>query len=147
MYTNRVWLLLLAIVGASTLFYGAKTGYKLYCYYSESTYTVTQTTEWVLVERSRTRFFPRARYTYLINGVTYSGETELSSRVYRNKWAGEEDLASYPQKPWKVWYSPARPYHSTLQKNFPLKDTLSTTLLIVILGYLICVMSTSLKAP
>lgn len=137
MYGHRVLLLLILFVGLGTLFFGVQASYKLYRYYTETTYTVAQSTEWSLQEYSRTRFIPKARYQYVIRDTSYTGETELTGQVYRNRWAAEEDLATYPQKVWKVWYDPSHPERSTLQKSFPFKATLSTALLICILGYLI----------
>ncbi len=137
MHANRVWLLLILIIGASALFFGLKTSYKLYLYYTETTYTIALSTKWSLEELSRTRYIPTAHYTYSVNDTLYSGETELSSQVYRNRWSAEEDLATYPGRTWRVWYNPHHPTYSTLQKRFPIKESFSTALLIAILGYLI----------
>ena len=137
MYANKAWLLLVAIVGASALFFGGKAAYKLYFYYTETASTQTLSTAWTLEEASRTRFLPTARYTYAVDGLSYSGETQFSSQVYRNKWAAEEDLATYPEKSWTVWYNPNHPARSTLQKSFPVKESFSTALLLAIFGYLI----------
>ena len=87
--------------------------------------------------RSLPRVTYLAHYTYTANGLTHNGETEFYNQVYRNKWVAEDDLAAYPQKTWKVWYDPSHPERSTLQKNLPVKESLSTLLLLTILGYLI----------
>ncbi len=136
MYSNKVWFLLIGIIGASALFFGAKTAVKLYYYYTETTSTAATSTEWTLQEVSRTRYLPVGHYTYVVSDVTYSGMTELS-QAYRNRWAAEEDLATYPQRTWKVWYDPDSPARSTLQKNFPIKESFSTLVLIAILTYLL----------
>ena len=137
MYPNRVWAFLFALIGASALYFGIKASYHLYLYQTETASTTALTTTWTLDEPSNAHYVPQGSYTYVVDGITYSATSDLPRQIYRNRWAAEEDIASYDQKQWSVWYDPAHPSRSTLQKFFPIKECLSTALVLAILGYLI----------
>ena len=71
--------------------------------------------------KSRTQYHPGVRYTYTVNGRSYTGNRITASEIYQKSRSGAEDiLRKYPvggQIP--VHYNPADPGVSLLETGLP----------------------------
>lgn len=132
-----VWNALLWVMFLVALWFTGNFLYQLYDYYSLGAEQNATKTEWSVKEISDERYLMEANYTFDIDGKSYAGHTLLDSPSYRNKWAAEEMIPEYTSKPWTVWYSAKDPQHSSLQKDLPVKVTVSMLLLWAVLCYFI----------
>ena len=65
------------------------------------------------------KFALQANYTFQAGGSHYQGMTLLSKPWYLNESAAVEALQKEVKKNWSVWFNPADPKESTLEKQFP----------------------------
>jgi hypothetical protein len=137
MHRNPYYLaLLLTIVGAA-LFFGGKAGYKYYKYSVLTAQAPLKKVDWSIQEVSDEEFFVKADYLFEVNGVEFPNETVFKTK-HLNHWAAEqalEEMKTYKNN--KVWYQPGNEHHSTLQKNFPLKECVSAAALLALLLYFV----------
>ncbi len=91
--------------------------------------------KWQVEQLNEDRWIIKADYRFKIKNKEYRGETLFKNDLYWNSWAAESALKVYSQKDWMVWYSSSNPQYSSLQKNFPLKECISTGILWIILIY------------
>lgn len=124
LHKNKVWLCFLSIIFLITCAYTGKTLYKLYDYMSLSSLTHSKSIEWSVNAETEDLYLPAARYAFEAKGKVYEGEMLFSQEAYRNPWAAEESLKNLAATYHSVWFSPSDPAHSSLQKKFPLKESI-----------------------
>lgn len=134
-YVVYAWGAFFLFIGAVILWFTASAGYQLYQYAVLQEKTFAKKIEWSVVEVTDEKYVLNAQYTFDLDGTSFSGNTRMTSLSFRNQWAAEQSIPKYDKQQWEVWYSPGNPHHSTLQKNFPLKECLSAALLWGIMGY------------
>lgn len=137
MHKNRVWLGFLAMVIGAVGWYTIKTLYVLYLYSTLNASTTVDQIQWSVKQEKEDRFFVQAHYEFDVEKQKYSGETLFFNDVYWNSWAAEDAVKFYQNKEWQVWYSLNNPQHSSLQKNFPLKELISASVLWLLLVYFV----------
>jgi len=133
MHKNPYWLLLLALVSLGVVGYTAKTGYQMFRYAIHQVEINPQEIVWKAILRDGD-FFVTARYQYDYKGKKIESSYEFPEK-YLNRWVAEDRIALYQKEGWKGWVNPFQPLDSALQKNFPLKECISTLILWGILGY------------
>jgi hypothetical protein len=135
MYKNKYWLIFLALILVGVFWYTATTVYSLYIYYSLSQKIPVSNMEWSTHKLFEERYAPQARYQFEFRGKSYSGEDILKEPIYRNSEAVDEIVPILSKQQWSVWFNPSNPSHSSLDKTFPLKESISLTILWALLFY------------
>jgi hypothetical protein len=129
MSKNYLWQAFLIVVGAIALWYTAIAGYRYYNYVKLTHQAVPLAVDWGVAEVSDETFIPQASYTFKVRDQTFSGETQWTGEVYRNRWGAEDSLAEFSAQWKRVWYNPENPNHSSLYKKFPFKESISAAML------------------
>jgi hypothetical protein len=109
--------------------------YQIYLYARLNGHVETKDVQWSIKEISDESYLLKAHYTFFANNKLYSGESVLLGPHFRNVYAAEKGLSENASHPWIVWFSLANPEYSSLQKNFPVKECLSSLLLWGLLIY------------
>ncbi len=135
MHKNLVWLGFLAMVFGAVIWVTIKAIYMFYLYTSLNATVSAENLNWSIEQLSDERFAMKAHYIYEVEERAFNGETVFKNDIYRNPLAAEDALKVYSQKDWTAWYSVRNPQYSSLQKNFPLKEFLSATVLWIIMLY------------
>jgi hypothetical protein len=126
----------LALLTFLVLGYSAWTAHKILSYWSLSDRVAVQSVEWSVLPLEEDEIAVQGHYHYQFKGQAYI-QTEVLPERYLNLWAAKEAAARLSAKSWQVWINPAAPLDSTLQKKFPLKESLYTALLWILLLYFI----------
>jgi len=58
-------------------------------------------------------------YSFEVKGAAWSGSTRLGEPWHLNEPAAIASLQEMAKRKWAVWYDPANPSLSSLEKNFP----------------------------
>lgn len=109
----------LLLIGALWLSYGAITS--LYLYMSHVEQTVPIEISWKVLASNEEHYRLQARYRYQVQGEVYPGVALLEATVLKNPWAAQEAQRRAEQQVWTVWYEPAQPAQSRLERIFPIK--------------------------
>lgn len=134
-WPGRIFIGLLLIL---TLGYTYYSGSK-WIRYATLTHRVPVTTVyWSMHSFDHDTFAAQADYEFRFNHILYKGRTLWDhGERYRNPWALEGPLETLSNQKWKVWFDPANPNHSSLQKKFPVKECVSTAILWLLMSYFI----------
>lgn len=135
MHKNPIWLCFLTLVLLMTLVYTGKMTTIFYHYLQLSSETEVAAIAWSVKTEAEDEFVPQAKYTFAANGQFYSGSTLFHDDAVNNPMGAEESLKALTGKDHRVWYSPKNPQMSSLQKNFPLKESVYTAILWGLLIY------------
>ena len=135
MHKNYIWLAFLALTTGAVGWYTIKALYLLYLYAALNAQAPADNVLWGVEQIKNEKFVLKARYNFVAKGEKYAGETLFKNDLYWNHWAAEESIKVYEQKDWVVWYASTNPQYSTLQKNFPLKECISSAILWTLLFY------------
>jgi len=130
MHKNIFWQAFLAILFCANIGYS---GMALYHYYSYQRLTnqtfVISSMNWNVIQHAEDDFTLEAKYKFPIHEKTYEGTTAWPKEHYLNQWAAEERTKHTPSGKWKVWYDQSNPNHSSLEKQFPYKESISAAIL------------------
>lgn len=135
MVPKRLWYTLLTILALVGLGYAGPTLYRIYEWQRLQSQSLLTKVTWTIQELSDERFILEANYTFELRERTYSGVTLFKDKIYRNRWAAEQALNEDQNPERKVWFDPGNPSRSSLQKQFPLKDVVYSTVLMGIFFY------------
>jgi hypothetical protein len=134
---------IITLVGTFAAWFMTQVCRDLFQYYSLRQRVNVQIVEIDIREVKNNKFYIIAKYSYAFREKKYLGEGNLGD-TYLNIWAARE-----AQKKLTVlqglngWLDPNHPEKSSIVKNFPLKKTISATILLgltiyfLILGYIV----------
>jgi hypothetical protein len=128
MHRNPFWLLFLSMLGVVILGFTIRNSLVLWQYLSLDRQISAQSIQWSVSSLSDEEFVPFARYHYHVKGKHYHGQT-LWQANYLNEWSAQEAINRLLLSPPPVLFNSSKPEISSLQNNFPLKESLSTILL------------------
>jgi hypothetical protein len=134
-YINYTWNAFFIFIGAVLAWFTLSASYQLYRYAQLNEEAPAKTIVWSVKEIADDKYILGTQYTFEVDGVLYTGNTRMTSLSFRNSWAAEQAIPKIDNSQWLVSYSKSDPRHSTLQKSFPTKETVSTLLLWALLGY------------
>jgi hypothetical protein len=126
---STLWQAFLIVVGCIALWYTVMAGYRYYNYARLTAQTSPLSVDWNVVEISEESFIPQATYTFKVEKEVFSGETTWTGQTYLNRWGAEQSLSEFSSQERKVWYDASDPHHSSLQKKFPFKESISAGVL------------------
>jgi len=129
MHKNVVWQAFLTLISAIALWYTIAALYSYYSYSHLKIQIPASHVEWHIIEKSEEHYLLEASYEIEFKTKFYAGSTRFADEPYRNQWAAEQAIKEYRGKKWKVWFDPQNPQYSSLQKNFPLKESVSAIFL------------------
>lgn len=137
MHKNFIWQAFLLLVGVATVWYtvSAVTRYYVYSHLTRS--TEASSLNWTIHEKNEDGYFIEGDYRFNVAEKQFEGRTSWPDQLYLNRLGAEHGVAEFSQRPWVVWYDPAYPERSTLDKSFPFKETLYAALLWLLFLYFI----------
>src|SRR5262245_12349034 len=109
MHKNPVWLAFLIVISLVVAWYCGVAIYKLYRYSVLTAQASSTNIQWKVQELSDEEYIIHARYSFIVEGKSYVGETDFHDKVFLNAWAAEQELKNYTDKPWHAWYQPGNP--------------------------------------
>jgi hypothetical protein len=124
-------LILLGVLGYTTY-----TLMKVWQYMRLDQQTKAQNIEWTITSLSEEAYIPVAHYSFNANGQSYQGQTRWQES-YLNPWTAQEAITRLEQSPPLVWFDSSSPEISALQKFFPLKESIYSSLLWLLAIYFI----------
>lgn len=134
---NPVWLSLLGLNFAAILWFGIPLSFHLYDYYALTETTKPSDLKWFVEKQGSEDFRVGANYSYLVNTISYEGETIFNDMTFRNPSSADDQLKLKASQTHLVFYDPQNVNHSSLQKKFPTKECVSTAVLFLILLYFV----------
>jgi hypothetical protein len=137
MHRNRLWLAFLSCFAIALLVYSSITLYRLYSYIRLDAHATAQTISWQVAEIEEDLFAAGATYTFPVGDQLIEGYDHLRKPIYYNRWAAESSLISNESADKTIWYRSSDPSVSSLQKSFPLKESIYTIILLALLLYFI----------
>ncbi len=136
MQRSPYWLILLLAIGSVVLWFSGDALYKIYRYRSLNGVAKPLEISWSVHAFGDEDYAIEAKYRFQVKGKDYSGEEEIKPRL-RNPWAAKDQAKFYQAQEWQVFYSEYQPQYSTLQKSFPLKESISALILWILFAYFI----------
>lgn len=137
MHNNAIYRAFLLTIMLVTFWYSGVAVYRYYNYARLTAQTQLTSSVWKVHEVAEDEFYLEAFYTFSTGQKTYEGSTSWPGEFYRNSWGAEKDIPYFQKHRRVVWFSPSNPHHSSLQKKFPLKESVSAILLWGLLFYFI----------
>ena len=135
MHKNLIWQAFLLVILAASLWYSAIAVYKYYNYSHLEAKTAVSSIDWEIEEQSEEKYLIKGNYSFEFKGHSFSGTSDMTDMNYWNRWAAEQGVKEHSQKKWNVWFDPHDPHHSSLQKNFPIKECITAVFLWGLLLY------------
>jgi len=136
MHKNLLWQAFLAVVFLITLWYTGTAAYRYYFYSRLTERAPLVSIQWNVKEKASDQYIIEASYRFSLGNESYFGTTTWPNDTFRNSWAAEMAIKQeYSQKPWKIWFDPSNPNHSSLQKRFPFKESISAGFLWILFFY------------
>jgi hypothetical protein len=135
MHKNFLWQSFLLLVAGCALVYTAIAASRTYCYMRLNETAPPLAMDWNTKELSSDRYILETSYQFNIKGQLFSGKTSWSDTAYLNPWAAEKAIEENRKKTWTIWYDPAAPSYSSLQKKLPIKQWASAALLWILSLY------------
>jgi hypothetical protein len=137
MSQNKVWIAILALVGAIALWFCAKALYQVYDYVRFDSQTVAEVESWSVEQVGSDRFALRAVYGFQVGEELYEGESYVPKLVFLNALAAKRRIEELESGGWAVWYRSRNPALSRLGKVFPYKQCAYALILLGVMVYFI----------
>lgn len=134
MHRNPYWLILLAVVGSIVLYCSVDAWVKFHRYHTLNGTIKPIELTWSVQTYGEEEYGIEAHYRYYVASQEYRGQEEFLPRP-RNPWAAQDLVKFYKTEAWLVYFSNHNPQDSTLQKSFPLKESISALILWILFVY------------
>lgn len=125
---NPFWIIFISLIILSVLGYTTYMVVEVWQYMRLNRQTAAQNIEWSIIASSEDAFIPLARYSFIVDGKIYEGQTQWQE-TYLNRWTAQEAIGRLTQSPPPVWFDSSSPKISSLQKIFPFKASFYALLL------------------
>ncbi len=137
MHQNKIWVGMIALVVAITLWFGGKALWGVYNYYRVDQSVVGEVQSWSVAQVGSDRFVLRAVYGFQVGGELYEGESALPKLFFLNKLAAQQRMERLDKENWTVWYRSKNPQVSQIGRVFPYKQCVYAVILFGVLAYFI----------
>lgn len=134
MHRNPLWIFLLSLIILGGLGYTTYTLVKVWQYLRLDQHVDAQNIQWSVLSLNEEAFVPLANYSFVVRNQSYQGQTRWQE-VYLNSWTAQEAIMRLKKSPPPVWFDSSSPEISSLQKLFPLKESLYSLLLWILSLY------------
>jgi hypothetical protein len=128
MHRNAVWLSFFLGVILLTSWFAFNAGYKLWKYSQLSDMAPIKITRIKILEDKPQKFRIVVFYSFEYRGKIYDGNGSWGNH-FLNIWSAEKDAQRIEENLKIVWFDPDNPSHSSPEKRFPRKQTLSAAVL------------------
>lgn len=128
MHSNFYWTLFLSLIALTILGYTGYASVKLWHYIRLDQQTPALTIDWSVTSLDDDAFIPLATYQFRAKGQLYEGQA-FWPITYLNDWAAREAIEKLARTPQTVWFDSDSPTYSSLQRHFPLKESVYTLIL------------------
>jgi hypothetical protein len=128
MSRNPFWILFLSLIILGVLGYTTHTLIKVWQYIRLDQQIEAQHIQWSVLPISDESFIPFATYFFNVHGKNYQGQARWQES-YLNQWAAQEAIGRLEKNRPLVWFDSSAPEISSLQKLFPIKESLYSLLL------------------
>lgn len=137
MKTNKWFWILFSIIALCALWMTEGTLKKIYTYYSLNSHLPAKSITWKIHPINDERYQLQGNYRFFLGEKEYLGTSTLYSHVYRNPWGAEKGLKDIEKEPLTIWYSSSDPTINSLERNFPLKESLYSIIILALIAYFI----------
>jgi hypothetical protein len=135
MHKNPVWLVFLGALLLTTIWFSVDSCWQVIKYMRLDRAVPITSVDWDIDEIHESRFLLTASYSYSYQNQEYTGKSSLSSPVFPNPWAAAHAIEDIEKHKWYAYFDQRIPSKSTLNKNFPYKDTASAFALLCLFLY------------
>jgi hypothetical protein len=97
--------------------------------------------EWKVNEVNDEKYTLSVDYAFDVEGKHYSGSEEWQGESFKNPYAAESFAKEQKNEITQVWYEPAHPENSSVQKYFPTKRAIYFFILLFLLNYFLFAVS------
>ncbi|KAF3362686.1 hypothetical protein PHSC3_000926 [Chlamydiales bacterium STE3] len=133
----RLLIALLIIITCIVLAFVGKAVYGVHRFNRLKESAPLESISWTVKPESDERYRLFAIYHFKVDDQQYQGTTLLSGAPFRNAWAAEQAKKELAPQYRTVWYDPADPHFSSIEKNFPTKNVAYAAILFALLNYFV----------
>ncbi len=136
MHRNGPFILLLVGIVAVAAWFGTRATSALVAYTRLNSEAIAQIESLEIKERKADRYQIVATYIF----ESKFGQQRATAPIgplYKNPWSAEKGVEKFRGKSLHIWYNEKKPTYSATARVFPMKITLSTTILIGLMLYFI----------
>lgn len=134
--SKPLWKILFLVIGALALWRTTTATIDLWQYHRLGPEVTAQVTSWELLPK-RSKYALEASFTYDYRGKSYNSKTVFSKPYYLNRGSAEEQIQKMSGMKWNAYVDAGHPHYASLEKNFPLKESIYALCLIGILLYFV----------
>lgn len=134
--SRYLWKILFVVVGALALWRVATASLALWEYNRFGPEVSAQVVHWDLLPKG-SKYAIDATFSYEYRGTSYTTRTVLAKPYHLNRGSAERYIQKMSGMKWSAWVDAEKPQHATLEKHFPLKESVYAVCLIVILLYFV----------
>ena len=132
--SKALWGILLVLTGVLALWWGVIAVGKNLTYWRLSEEVSATVQEMDIIPRG-SKFALRAAYSYSHSGKSFTSSALFKKPYHLNRRSAEQEVEALRGMKWTAWVDTAHPEISSLQKDFPLKESLYAACLICIFFY------------
>lgn len=136
MRSNSYWYVFLGLIGIIVLGYSGFTLMKIKDYVSLSQSADPLSIHWSFSQRAEDNYVLQVHYEFEWHGQRYQGNMDEVDH-HLNRWSLQEAIDRANKRRFTVWFNPYYPEKSTLFKNFPLKNSIYSAILWLVLFYFV----------
>lgn len=134
--SKPLWRILFVILGGLALWRVGAVSLDLWSYYRLGPEVPAQVVHWDLIPKG-SKYALKASYAYTYGGKKYEAATQFAKPYQFNRQAAEEEIKKMSGFQWTAWVDHDAPQVSSLEKNFPLKESMYAFCLLGIFLYFV----------
>ncbi len=134
--SRLLWKILFLAVGALALWRAMTATLGLWEYYRYGPEVTAQVVHWELLPKG-SKYAIEATFTYDFRGTSYTTRAVLAKPYHLNRGSAEQYIQKMSGMNWTAWVDADKPQYATLEKHFPLKETVYAVCLLGILLYFV----------
>lgn len=100
--------------------------------------------KWAIEEKGSDRYAVIAFFSFDFGEAQFKGKAQIGG-TYLNPWAAEMAEKQFNKQKWTVWFDPKQPSRAVLDKKFPVKAVVSSSVAILCGIYVLVLIWTGVK--
>ncbi len=137
MHKNPIWLGLVTLILLVTLFFSVKALSKIRDYSALDSSVQAEILKWSVEEKSSERYLLNVDYSFPFAGKVIHDSETWRDLSFRNPWAAQQHIEQMQKSKILVHFDASNPSHSSLQRPFPLRESIYALVMIGLLAYFI----------
>lgn len=134
--SKPLWKILFLVIGALALWKSIGATRGLWEYVRLGPEVSAQVTGWELIPKG-SKYALEATFSYAYRGKDFTTRTVFSKPYHLNRESAEEQIKKMSGMSWAAWVDPEHPQHASLEKIFPLRESVYALCLIAIFLYFV----------